>query len=94
MKNLSLNLTFLVLIIFIWSCKDNFEEPVSINNIQTSVTIEEAKEWYESRKKGFANSRLSDRLSNSVAFWEYAVQGKLANGVEVITVPLLDMLRR
>jgi hypothetical protein len=89
MKKLSLNLTFLVLIIFLWSCKDNFEEPVSINNTQTSVTIEEAKEWYESRKKGFANSRLSDKLSNSVAFWEYAVQGKLANGVEVITVPLL-----
>lgn len=51
------------------------------------ITVEEAKAWYEGTTS--AKGRKAAEKSGELAFWKYAKEGKLANGVDVVSVPLL-----
>jgi hypothetical protein len=69
-----------------WACQVNPEtklDPIA----NSPITVNEAKDWYEQRSP--AKARVANRTEGELAFWKYAIQSKLTNGVDVVAVPLL-----
>ncbi|QHV96569.1 hypothetical protein [Spirosoma endbachense] len=69
-----------------YSCRIQ-EDSSGIPAKSVAITIDEAKSWYETSST--ARARVATKKQNQLAFWKYAQQGKLANGIDVVSVPLL-----
>lgn len=76
---------FAIILVFVSSCKllDN-ESPTPVLSL---ITVDEARLWYE--RQNSSGARVATKKTEELAYWKYAQQGKLTNGVEIISVPLL-----
>ncbi|GEM_PF-906817 len=78
----------LLFIVLPFSCKQN-DDPLPEAPIDTSISIEEAKDWFETTfgTTQAANARTG-KASTKKALWDFAKESKFKKGQPLVVVPL------
>lgn len=75
----------LVSVVTQWSCRT--EQDTVIYPIEPSISVDEARHWFDGQRAGARAG--ANEPADRMAYWKYAKNDKLPNGVAVVAVPLL-----